>query len=217
MAKRMQWLAVLGAAVAGTVGVRAATTASVRFADVPEGYWAHRAITTVAARGVMPPKAPGAFKPDQTVTRAELATILVRLIDTLESQGTPKISTSPSRPHVPRAERAALARLPRRHPAYPAMARLVQGGYLVPNVHGETFMPTKQNLDRPVSQEEVARALAGVSIRVTEKRVALEHPESLKEGYHLGPNEERPTVPRDQPAHRHGPGERQGGPRPPRP
>jgi hypothetical protein len=214
--KRMHWLAVVGAAVVGTVCARAAVGPA-RFADVPEGYWAQRAITTVAARGVMPPKAPGAFKPDQTVTRAELATILVRLIDTIENQGPQKLSRSPSKPHVPRAQRSALARLPRNQPAYSAMARLVQGGYLVPNVHGETFMPTRQNLSQPVTQEELARALAGISIRITEKRVAIEHPESLKEGYRLGPNDDRPTVPRGQAPHRHGPGERPGGPRPPRP
>jgi S-layer homology domain len=204
-------------AVMGTVCVGAGAVAAARFADVPEGHWAHRAITTVAARGVMPPKAPGAFKPDQTVTRAELAAILVRLIDTIESQGPQKLSGSPSKPHVPRAQRAALARLPRNLPAYPAMARLIQGGYLVPNVHGETFLPTKQNLNQPVTREELARALAGISIRITEKRVAIEHPESLNEGYHPGPNDERPIVPRGQKPHRHGPGERDGGPRPPRP
>jgi hypothetical protein len=215
--KRMQWVAVVVTAFVGSMAVAAPGAAPARFADVPQDYWAQRSIAVVAARGVMPPKAPGAFKPEQTVTRAELAAILVRLIDSIENQGPQKLSRSPSKPHVPRAQRAALARLPRRHPAYPAVARLIQGGYLVPDVHGETFLPTKQNLDRPVTQQELAQALSGISIRIMEKRVAIEHPESLKEGYHLGPNDERPTVPRNQPPHRHGPGERPGGPRPPRP
>src|SRR5262249_8040444 len=119
--QRMHWLVLAGAAIVGTVSMGAAAVAPSGFADVPEGYWAQRAITTVAARGVMPPKAPGAFKPDQTVTRAELASILVRLIDTIENQGPQKLSGSPSKPHVPRAQRTGLARLPRNHPAYPAM------------------------------------------------------------------------------------------------
>jgi S-layer homology domain len=214
--KRMQWVAVVGAAVVGSMSVAAPGAAPARFADVPQGYWAQKAIATVAARGVMPPKTRGAFKPEQTVTRAELAAILVRLIDSIEGQGPQKLSRSPSKPHVPRAQRTALARLPHSHRAYPALARLIQGGYLVPDIHGGTFLPTKQNLDQPVTREELAQALAGISIRITEKRVALEHPESLKEGYHLGPNDERPTVPRNQPPHRHEPGERHGGPQPPR-
>lgn len=193
----------LGIAVAGTASAP-------RFRDVPAGHWASAPIARVAANGVMPAKAPGAFKPDQPVTRAELAAILVRLIDHLESRGPQKLTHSPAKPHVTRVQTAALARFPRNHAAYPSLKRLVEGGYVVPNIHGEQFLPTRETIDRPVTAREVETALAGVTIRVLEKRVGVEHPESLTEGLRLGPDDVRRTVPRGQkpPAHDHdhGPG-----------
>jgi hypothetical protein len=195
--KRMQWALLL--CVLATTG--AASGAG--FRDVPPHHWAADAIARLSAQGVMPPKSPGAFKPDQTVTRAELAGILVRLIDRLEAKGPNKISKSPAKPHVARGQRQALAKLPKKHPATAAMRRLVEGGYLVPNVHGEYFMPTPRNLNKPVTAQELSWALAGIAIRFTEKKVGIEHPESLHEGYRLGPNDERPIVPRGQKPHRH--------------
>lgn len=201
------------AIVAGALGLGfalAATAAAPRFRDVPAGHWASGAIARVAEKGVMPAKAPGAFRPDQPVTRAELAAILVRLIDHLETRGPRKLSDSPAKPHVPRAQTAALARFPRTHPAYPSLKRLVEGGYVVPNLHGEQFLPTRETINRPVTAREVETALAGVTIRVLEKRVGVEHPESLTEGLRLGPDDVRRTVPRGEkpPAHDHdhGPG-----------
>lgn len=184
-----------------------AATAAPEFRDVPKGHWARAPISTVAAKGVMPARPTGAFQPDQPVTRAELAAILVRLIDHLESRGPQKLTGSKARPHVPRAQSAALARFPRRHPSYAPLKRLIEGGYLVPNHHGEMFLPTGATIDKPATAREVELALAGVSIRVLEKRVGVEHPESLKEGQRFGPDEARPTVPRGQklPEHDHGP------------
>jgi hypothetical protein len=200
----MQW--VLAVLVCLTCALPVASAApGAGFRDVPNGHWAQRAIAQVAAKGVMPAKAPGTFRPDQVVTRAELAGILVRVIDHLEKSGSRNVSQSPAKPHVPRKQRQALARLPRRHSAYAAISRLVEGGYLVPDIHGDYFMPTAQNLDRPVTPNEVRLALAGIAVRVTEKRVGVEHPESLKEGHRLEPGEERPTIPRGQKPHRHAP------------
>jgi hypothetical protein len=195
----------------GLSGALAATAAAPKnFRDVPAGHWARAAITEVAARGIMPAKAGAAFKPDQPVTRAELASILVRLIDHLETRGPQKLTGSKAPPHVPRAQSAALARFPRTHPAYPTLKRLVEGGYVIPNVHGEAFLPTRETIDRPATAREVEVALAGVALRIMEKRVGVEHPESLTEGHRLGPDETRPSVPRGQKLpehdHDHGPG-----------
>lgn len=197
--KRTVW-AVLAAV--GLSGALALAATSPRFRDVPANHWAHAAITSAAAKGVMPPRQRDRFEPEQTVTRAELAVILVRMIDYLETKGPQKLSNSPAKPHVPRAQRQALAKFPRTHRAYPALKRLVEGGYVVPNIHGEVFLPTRETIDRPVTPQEVSLAMAGVAIRVLEKRVGVEHPESLQEGYRLGPDDVRPTVPRGE-AHPH--------------
>jgi hypothetical protein len=197
----MQWVLLV---LCGAVAAGATAAPRTPFRDVPAGHWAEDAIGKLAAQGVMKGTTPTAFKPEQTVTRAELAGILVRLIDRLESKGPNKISKSPAKPHVARGQREALARLPKQHPATAALKRLVEGGYLVPNVHGEYFMPTQQNLNRPVTPEELSLALAGIAIRFSEKKVGVEHPESLNEGYRLGPNDQRPIVPRGQKPHRHG-------------
>jgi hypothetical protein len=186
----------------------AATAAAPRFRDVPAEHWAFAPIQSVAAKGVLPPKSAGVFKPDQPVTRAELAATVVRLIDYLEKQGPQKLTNSPAKPHVPRAQTAALARFPRGHASYPALKRMVEGGYVVPNLHGEIFLPTRETVDKPATARDVELALSGVALRVLEKRVGVEHPESLTEGYRYSPNESRPTVPRGQkpPEHDHGPG-----------
>ena len=139
---------------------------------------ARQAERSLAQKGIL--LAPGGqFHPDQPVTRGELAIILVRMIDYLEHQGPVKVSQSKSPPLVTPRVRAALAALPRRHRAYAAVARLARGGYLLASDHGNLFLPTRRNIDRPVTARELAAALAGIACRVAEKRVVLEHPEVL--------------------------------------
>jgi hypothetical protein len=123
----------------------------------------------------------GQFRPDQPVTRGELALVLVRMIDYLENQGPRKVSQSKSPPLVAPRVRAALQSLPHRHPAYAAVARLARGGYLLPSNHGELFLPTRQHIDRSVTARELSAALAGIACRIAEKRAALEHPKVLDE------------------------------------
>lgn len=123
----------------------------------------------------------GRFRPDQPVTRGELAITLVRMIDYLENQGPVKASGSKSPPLVTPRVRAGLAKLPRRHPAYRAVARLALGGYLLGSGREAPFLPTRQNIDRPVTARELATALAGIASRIQEKRVALAHPEVLEQ------------------------------------
>jgi hypothetical protein len=123
----------------------------------------------------------GQFRPDQPVTRGELALVLVRMIDYLEKQGPRKVSQSKSPPLVAPRVRAALQSLPHRHAAYAAVVRLAQGGYLLPSTHGDLFLPTRQNIDRPVTARELSAALAGIACRIAEKRAALEHPKVLDE------------------------------------
>jgi hypothetical protein len=153
-----------------------------RFRDVRTNHWAASAIAQVAQNGIMGATGRNTFQPNQPVTRAELAVILVRAIHHLESRGPVKISTSPAKPEVPPAQTAGLARHSRTHPAYPALDRLVKGGYLIPDAQGKAFFPPPETIDQPVTAAEVATAVAGVMIRITEKRNALEHPETLQEG-----------------------------------
>jgi hypothetical protein len=141
---------------------------------------ARQAERSLAQKGIN--LAPGGqFHPDQPVTQGELALILVRMIDYLENQGAQKVSQSKSPPLVAPRVRAALQSLPHRHPAYSAVARLARGGYLLPSNHGDLFLPTRQNIDRPVTARELSAALAGIACRIAEKRAVREHPEVLDE------------------------------------
>jgi hypothetical protein len=149
---------------------------------VPPGHWAARAIGKVVEWKLMPVASGNRFQPDQPVTRAELAAILVRTIDYLESRGPVKLSTSPAKPDPRPEPLAALARFDPSHAAYRDLERLVRGGYLIPDAEARAFLPTPENVDRPVTATEVATAMAGMMLRITEKRTALEHPETLQEG-----------------------------------
>jgi hypothetical protein len=171
----------LSAALA-TACVSLAAAPAPRFKDVPVNHWAASAIATAAQRGVMPPVTRDTFRPNQPVTRAELATILVRTINHLESRGPVKISSSPAKPEVPPEQLTALAKFNRRQPYYTHLERLIKGGYLIPNAEGNSFVPTPANINQPVTAAEVAAAVAGMMIRITEKRAALETPETLQEG-----------------------------------
>lgn len=51
-----------------------------RFTDVPETHWAYKAIESLADMGIINGYEDGTFKPDEAVTRAELATMLDRYI-----------------------------------------------------------------------------------------------------------------------------------------
>jgi hypothetical protein len=178
MKNRCIWLL---AAVAA-LGVPLWAAPATRFKDVPAHHWAATAIAAATQKGVMRPATQNAFRPDQPVTRAELAVILVRAIEYLESRGPVKISTSPAKPEVPPAQVAALQKFGRSHPSYAVLHRLVQGGYLIPDPQGKAFLPTPENIRKPATAAEVATAVAGIMVRITEKRAALEAPETLQEG-----------------------------------
>ncbi|MBJ6362081.1 N-acetylmuramoyl-L-alanine amidase [Paenibacillus sp. GCM10012307] len=51
-----------------------------QFKDVPAGHWAAGAISTAVDAGIIKGYADGTFKPEQPVTRAELAVIISRLL-----------------------------------------------------------------------------------------------------------------------------------------
>ncbi|WP_341347168.1 Ig-like domain-containing protein [Paenibacillus sp. FSL H3-0469] len=59
---------------------QSAVTAGVAYSDVSAGHWAAEAIGQVTRSGIMKGYGGGSFKPNQTITRAEMATILSRLI-----------------------------------------------------------------------------------------------------------------------------------------
>lgn len=50
-----------------------------RFIDVPEEHWAYQAIEALAEMGIINGYEDGSFKPNNPVTRAEVATIISRL------------------------------------------------------------------------------------------------------------------------------------------
>ena len=52
---------------------------NMKFKDVPETHWAYKAIEELAEKGILNGYEDGTFKPDNPVTRAEIATIVSRL------------------------------------------------------------------------------------------------------------------------------------------
>jgi hypothetical protein len=138
-----------------------------------------QAMQALTQKGIM--RATGSFRPNQPVTRGELAVVLVKMIDYLENTGPKKLSQVKSPALVTPRVRAGLAALPRNTPAYRAMARLAQGGYLLASNRAEFFMPTRQNINQPVTAREVSTALAGIASRIAEKRAALEHPDVIEQ------------------------------------
>jgi hypothetical protein len=177
---RLRWF-VVGAVVATAVSAAAQTALQ----DVPASHWAGSAIRKSVAMGLM--AAPGGkFQPDRPVTRAELAVVLVRMIDAVEKAGPKPFHNSPAKREVPPAQHAALDKLPASDPGTPAMRRLVDGGYLSPMAHrGQVkagWMPTAANFNKPVTAREVSDAVRCVVLRIEEKKVAVQHPEALQEG-----------------------------------
>ncbi|MEX2461568.1 MAG: S-layer homology domain-containing protein [Paenibacillaceae bacterium] len=51
------------------------------FSDVPAGHWAENVIQVVSEAGIMIGYGDGSFKPDQPVTRAEMAVIVAKLLE----------------------------------------------------------------------------------------------------------------------------------------
>jgi len=54
--------------------------ASASFSDVPTGYWAFQAIEALSDSGITTGFADGTFRPENTVTRAQMATFLARAL-----------------------------------------------------------------------------------------------------------------------------------------
>lgn len=65
---------------------QSAVTAGVAYTDVTASHWAAEAIGQVTRSGMMKGYTDGSFKPNQTITRAEMATLLSRLITGGEGQ-----------------------------------------------------------------------------------------------------------------------------------
>lgn len=49
------------------------------FKDVKEGFWAKEAIEALAEKGIITGYEDGTFKPNEPITRAEVATIISRM------------------------------------------------------------------------------------------------------------------------------------------
>jgi hypothetical protein len=54
------------------------TPAVPSFSDVPSSYWGYQAITSLSAKGIVSGYPDGTFKPNNNITRAEFATMLVK-------------------------------------------------------------------------------------------------------------------------------------------
>ena len=57
------------------------------FSDVPSSYWAYAAISSLSSQGIVSGYPDGTYRPDNTITRAEFATMLVKALG-LSTTGT---------------------------------------------------------------------------------------------------------------------------------
>ena len=55
-------------------------TAATAFSDVPSSYWGYDAITSLSSKGIASGYPDGTFRPDNHITRAEFATMLVKAL-----------------------------------------------------------------------------------------------------------------------------------------
>jgi hypothetical protein len=63
------------------------TAATSAFSDVPSSYWGYAAISSLGSQGIVSGYPDGTFKPDNQITRAEFATLLVKALG-LNTTGT---------------------------------------------------------------------------------------------------------------------------------
>jgi hypothetical protein len=75
------------ATILAKVAAKDATGADVKFSDVPSSYWGADAIAKVAKMGLMKGYSDGTFKPNQPLTRAEMASLAAMLSPNSTSAG----------------------------------------------------------------------------------------------------------------------------------
>jgi len=122
------------------------------FADVPDEFWANNSIKYLATAGVMSGYPDGNFKPDRIVTRAELASILVKAKN-----------ITASAPYT-----TGYSDVPRKNWAAPYIASAVESGFLTGR-KGDKFEP-----NRGATRAEAVAALV--------KFDSMELPTSLRAG-----------------------------------
>jgi hypothetical protein len=130
----------------------------------------------MAKRRVMERPNPN-FPPEAPITRGELAITLARLVQHLENSGPVRAAKAGDPKKIQPYQLTALAKLPKSHRATPAMTRLVKGGYIIKARDHRVFLPTPQNIDKPVGPKETATAISGVVLRVMEKQTEVAHPD----------------------------------------
>lgn len=57
------------------------------FSDVTDGHWAKDAIEALGALGILKGDGGGAFRPDEAISRAEAAEVIIRLKEFLDEKG----------------------------------------------------------------------------------------------------------------------------------
>ncbi|TDA68926.1 MAG: hypothetical protein D9V47_06565 [Clostridia bacterium] len=106
------------------------------YSDVPEGHWGYGYVEATTKAGLWQGYSDGTFRPDTVLTRAEVATVLSRLVGEK-----PPITTG------------KIADVPRDHWAYMPVAEAMEAGLLPPTATG--FSP-----DAAAGRLELSRGLA---------------------------------------------------------
>ncbi len=122
------------------IGAWGRVFAQAKFSDVPEDYWAYKQISKMVELGILKGYPDGTFKPENSVTRAEFATMVVLAKKlTLVSPATPTFKDVPTN-----------------HWAFKYVETAVKAGYLKGYPDG-TFGPS-----RTITREEVAAVMVNV-------------------------------------------------------
>ena len=65
--------------IAEEVNKRLKGEENMKFTDVPETHWAYKAIDELSDKGIITGYEDGTFKPDEYITRAEVAALIARI------------------------------------------------------------------------------------------------------------------------------------------
>ncbi|MDH7601761.1 MAG: S-layer homology domain-containing protein [Armatimonadota bacterium] len=145
------------------------------FKDVPADHWAAEAVQSLKEKGIVNGYSDGTFRGDKPVTRYELAVLLVRFTDFLtETLGCPTESKQGSPAMTDPSNNKTSARgTPGAHLRNEPAKTLLRGGFIPQN------SPLLTQSAKLVTMEEVAEALASISMRLIELKVPNEGPDSV--------------------------------------
>ncbi len=135
------------------------------FRDVPPDHWAAEAVGSLKERGVVKGYLDGTFRGDKAVTRYELAVLLVRFTEFLTETLGRAEETNGAKPDRPKDTANASVMLEAASKKEEPARILLNRGFI------DKSSPLLKEPHKPATMEEVADALAGVSMKLIELNI----------------------------------------------